>query len=56
MASVLTLDYLKVEVSKGRRDDFNHFMSMVSDAHAQRVATGCNCSTYCGEEAAYWND
>ncbi len=35
MASVLTLDYLKAEASKGTRSDFKRYMSMVPDASAQ---------------------
>jgi predicted transcriptional regulator len=35
MASVLTLDYLKVEAGKGDRSDFKRYMSMVPDAPAQ---------------------
>lgn len=35
MASVLTLDFLKAEAAKGKRSDFEHYLSMVSDAPAQ---------------------
>jgi predicted transcriptional regulator len=35
MASVLTLDYLKSEAAKGKRSDFERYMSMVPDAPAQ---------------------
>ena len=35
MASVLTLDFLKVEAAKGKRSDFDHYLSMVSDVPAQ---------------------
>lgn len=31
MASVLTLDYLKAEATKGRRKDFEHYLSFVPD-------------------------
>ena len=31
MASVLTLDFLKAEAAKGRRSDFEHFMSLIPD-------------------------
>lgn len=35
MASVMTLDYLKSEASKGKRSDFERDLSMVPDAPAQ---------------------
>lgn len=35
MASVLTLDFLKAEAAKGKRSDFDHYLSMVSDVPAQ---------------------
>jgi len=35
MASVLTLDFLKSEAKKGKRSDFEHYLSMVPDASAQ---------------------
>jgi predicted DNA-binding ribbon-helix-helix protein len=35
MASVLTLDYLKSEAVKGKRSDFEHYLSMVPDTPAQ---------------------
>ena len=35
MASVLTLDYLKAEAAKGKRSDFDHYLSMVPDIPAQ---------------------
>ena len=35
MASIMTLDYLKLEASKGNRNDFTHYLSMVPDAQAQ---------------------
>ena len=35
MASVLTLDYLKSEAAKGKRSDFEHYLSMVPDTPAQ---------------------
>ena len=31
MASVMTLDFLKSEAAKGKRSDFEHYMSMVPD-------------------------
>ena len=37
MASVMTLDYLKSEATKGKRSDFEHYLSMAPDAPA---ATG----------------
>ena len=35
MASVLTLDFLKSEATKGKRSDFEHYLSMVPDTPAQ---------------------
>lgn len=35
MASVITLDYLKSEGSRGKRSDFERYLSMVPDAPAQ---------------------
>jgi predicted DNA-binding ribbon-helix-helix protein len=35
MASVLTLDFLKAEAAKGKRSDFDHYLSMVPDVAAQ---------------------
>ncbi len=35
MASVLTLDFLKAEAAKGKRSDFDHYLSMVPDIPAQ---------------------
>ena len=35
MASVLTLDFLKAEAAKGKRSDFDHYLSRVPDAPAQ---------------------
>ena len=35
MASVLTLDFLKAEAAKGKRNDFDHYLSMVPDAPAK---------------------
>jgi predicted transcriptional regulator len=35
MASVMTLDYLKAEASKGKRSDFEHYLSKVPDVPAQ---------------------
>ncbi len=35
MASVLTLDFLKAEAAKGKRSDFDHYLSMVPDVTAQ---------------------
>ena len=32
MASVMTLDYLKVEAAKGKRRDFRKFLGLVPDA------------------------
>jgi predicted transcriptional regulator len=34
MASVMTLDFLKSEAAKGKRSDFEHYMSMVPDVPA----------------------
>jgi len=36
MASVLTLDFLKAEATKGQRIDFDNYMSLVPDVPAQR--------------------
>lgn len=35
MASVMTLDYLKVEASKGKRGAFERYLSMVPDVPAR---------------------
>lgn len=35
MASVLTLDFLKLEATQGRRSDFERYRSMVPSAPAQ---------------------
>ncbi len=35
MASVLTLDYLKAEAGKGKRKDFERYLSKVPDAPPQ---------------------
>ncbi|MHB1591467.1 MAG: toxin-antitoxin system HicB family antitoxin [Sulfuricella sp.] len=35
MASVITLDYLKSEASKGKRSDFERYLSMVPNEPAQ---------------------
>ncbi len=35
MASVMTLDFLKAEATKGTRSDFDHYLSMVPDVPAQ---------------------
>jgi len=35
MASVLTLDFLKAEAAKGKRVDFEHYMSLVPDVAVQ---------------------
>lgn len=35
MASVITLDYLKSESSKGERSNFERYLNMVPDAPAQ---------------------
>ncbi len=32
MASVMTLDYLRAEAGKGKRSDFEHYLSRVPDA------------------------
>lgn len=32
MASMMTLDFLKSEAAKGQRSDFDHYLSMVSNA------------------------
>jgi len=32
MASVMTLDYLKLEAAKGNRNDFDRFMNLVPNA------------------------
>jgi predicted transcriptional regulator len=34
MASVMTLDYLKAEAAKGKRKDFEKYLSIVADAPA----------------------
>ena len=34
MASVMTLDYLRTEAGKGKRSDFEHYLSRVPDAPA----------------------
>jgi len=34
MASVMTLDYLKLEAAKGSRIDFDRFMNLVPNAPA----------------------
>jgi hypothetical protein len=34
MAPVMTLDYLKAEAQRGRRNDFERYLSMVSDVSA----------------------
>jgi predicted transcriptional regulator len=34
MASVMTLDYLRAEASRGKRADFEHYMSKVPDVAA----------------------
>ena len=36
MASVLTLDYLKAEAAKGKRNDFKKFLNMVPDKPAKK--------------------
>jgi uncharacterized protein (DUF433 family) len=36
MASVLTLDYLKAEAAKGKRNDFKKFLKMVPDSPAPK--------------------
>jgi hypothetical protein len=35
MASVMTLDFFKAEATKGKRSDFDHYLSMVPDVPAQ---------------------
>lgn len=35
MASVMTLDYLKAEAAKGKRSDFEHYLSRVPNVPAQ---------------------
>ncbi|MBK7000207.1 MAG: toxin-antitoxin system HicB family antitoxin [Rhodoferax sp.] len=35
MASVLTLDFLKAEASRGKRSDFDHYLGLVPDVPAQ---------------------
>jgi predicted DNA-binding ribbon-helix-helix protein len=35
MASIMTLDYLRLEAGKGSRNDFTHYLSMVPDAPPQ---------------------
>ena len=35
MASVMTLDFLKAEAAKGKRSDFDHYLSMVPNVPAQ---------------------
>ena len=35
MASVLTLDFLKAEAAKGKRNDFDHYLSVVPDVPAK---------------------
>jgi len=34
MASVMTLDYLKLEAAKGNRSDFDRFMNLVPNVPA----------------------
>ena len=36
MASVLTLDYLKAEAARGKRNDFKKFLKTVPDKPAKR--------------------
>ncbi len=36
MASVMTLDFLKAEAIKGKRSDFEHYLSLVPDVPAQQ--------------------
>lgn len=36
MASVMTLDYLKTEAAKGKRNDFKRFLKMVPDKPAKK--------------------
>ncbi len=33
MASVMTLDYLRQEAAKGRREDFDRFMGLIPESH-----------------------
>ena len=33
MASVMTLDYLRQEATKGRREDFDRFMGLIPENH-----------------------
>lgn len=40
MASIMTLDYLRLEASKGNRNDFTHYLSMAPDAPAQEGDEG----------------
>ncbi|MHB0888569.1 YlcI/YnfO family protein [Acidithiobacillus sp.] len=42
MASVMTLDYLKSEANKGKRSDFEHYLSMVPNTPAQEGDEACN--------------
>jgi predicted DNA-binding ribbon-helix-helix protein len=35
MASVLTLDFLRAEAAKGKRSDFDHYLSRVPDVPPQ---------------------
>jgi len=35
MASIMTLDYFRLEASKGNRNDFTHYLSMVPDTPVQ---------------------
>jgi len=34
-ASVLTLDFLKAQAARGKRSDFDHYLSVVPDVPAQ---------------------
>jgi predicted DNA-binding ribbon-helix-helix protein len=36
MVSVMTLDYLKAEAAKGKRNDFKKFLKMVPDKPAKK--------------------
>ncbi len=36
MASVMTLDYLKAEAAKGKRNDFKKFLKMMPDKPAKK--------------------
>jgi hypothetical protein len=45
MASVTTLDYLKLEAAKGSRSDFDRFMSLVLNAPIAKDERGMNCWT-----------